>query len=102
MNVSCILTTVQPSIECSASRGGSSLNFLTAFLCFQTGEPHAQTGASFKQGGGVSGGVWLELFLGRVGGGVVVQFCCCVFVSGCKCVSRSINAKLRKKIIFIF
>lgn len=70
MNVSCILTTVQPSIECSASRGGSSLNFLTAFLCFQTGEPHAQTGASFKQGGGVSGGVWLELFLGRVGGGV--------------------------------
>lgn len=73
-----------------------------SLLVFSDGGTSCPTGASFKQGGGVSGGVWLELFLGRVGGGVVVRFCCCVFVSGCKCVSRSINAKLRKKIMFIF
>lgn len=63
MNVSCILTTVQPSIECSVSCGGGSLNFLTAFLCFQMGGAHAQAGAPSKRGGGVSGGAWLELFL---------------------------------------
>lgn len=64
MNVSCILTTVQPSIECSVSCG--SLNFLTALLCFQIlgGGAHAQMGASFRQ----SGGAGTELFLGRVDG----------------------------------
>lgn len=33
------LTTVQPSIECSASCRGGSQDLLTAFLCFQRGNP---------------------------------------------------------------
>lgn len=41
------LTTVQPSIECSVSCRGDSQNFLTAFLCFQRGNPCPDW--SFKQ-----------------------------------------------------